>query len=92
MKTMTKQHSVTIRKKYKLKISITHHFDPVVPAKGKFLLVNVSVSILVEHLEDVSCALLGQRIDVPLVVAEQRLANQAELGEVQFAVPAMAKV
>lgn len=55
--------------------SATNHFDPVVPAKGKLLLVNVSVTVLVEHLEDVSGALLRQRIDVALVVAEQRFAD-----------------
>lgn len=63
-----------------------------VPAKGEFLLVNVPVTILVEHLENVSGALLGQRIDVALVVAEERLADQAELSEVQLSVPAIAEV
>lgn len=64
----------------------TNHFDPVVPAKGEFLFVDVPISVLVEDLEDVTGALLRQRVDVALVVAEQRLADETKLGEVQFSV------
>lgn len=50
-----------------------------VPAEGELLLINEAVSVLIEHLEDVARPLLGQRVDVALVVAEQSLADHTEL-------------
>lgn len=59
-----------------------------VPAEGELFFINEPVAIFVEHLEDVARALLGEGIDVALVVAEERLADQPELFEVQLPVPA----
>lgn len=58
-----------------------------VPAKPKLLPVNKPIAVLIKDLKDVSCALLSQGIDMAFVIAEQRLADQTEFFEVQFAIP-----
>lgn len=54
---------------------ITHHFDPVVPAKGELFFVYEAVAVFVKHLEDVARSVLGQWVDVAFIVAEQSAAD-----------------
>lgn len=64
----------------------THHFNPMVPAESKLLLIYEPIIILVKDLEDVVSLVFWQRVYMTLVVAEQSLADQTKLFQVELSI------
>lgn len=68
-----------------------HRFDPVVPAKLKFVAIDESVLIFIENCEHLLHFLVGQYIDMTFIIAKQCTANQSEFYQRQQIVTGFGK-
>lgn len=67
---------------------IYYNFDPIIPAELELLAIDVAVVVLVKDHKHLLQLIVGHHIDVALVIAEQRAANEREFGQGQQIVAA----